>query len=904
FSEIQDIVGSFNGKWKVDFKDTKIDRTVQYEFTLPADETKQCEIEEHLDSIDMLINEEMLQTTSNRATEMEDCSSENQKTVESCESESCGESSDESWAPSKDAHVHEESEQGHSSKSLQEDLSVESHKQRKSSGEQNVTAPQRRKISCPLVMCNAKVVHLPRHMRNVHHWTKEAASKVLLKYNIRQRLTKEPKKKDYRCRRKCPIDDCHSIVRRLPKHLQKVHKLDKASTMYQRAIVDAPVAPNRKHAMIKWQEEQLKRKTWEVDRSHQHRKEQEEEDEEEQDENKEVIGENKRGRYDHDDDDDHNDDDDDHNDDDDDDDDDDNDDGSFNDDDGDDDDEDESSSMEDVKQQTKSTLPPVITEFQEWLASPDGSKKDEKTVMQHGSQLYILLKAIDDSENIQSLFDLKLIRQVFLNVHVKQKKYEAGTIKSYLMSLRHFFSFVLSDKPESIKFNWVDVSSAREKVKMWSASYKRESNTRKWQKLEEDMLNRLTPSNIRKLEKSAAAREAIKIIGQYSDSAESTPVTQSSYTLVRDFLFTQIFIDNANRPGVLAHMTMEEFTNIRKQDDHYLITVKKHKTAHVHGPARVVLSEKLKSWMSVFVGVMRAHVTTRINGPVFLSWNGNGMNSGHITKAVQSVFKKAGVDVKITCTSFRKAAVTKVHIDKPEMKKSKTSIEASRNLGRLMRTDDGGGDILETATTVEETMAVDGKGKSSPCESSESESKRAPWTDDDVAKIKKIFQKDILKNNVTLDVVRHGVETHEELCGMSPRRIYDKLKKEGKKNLGELVPVMELPQEHDSLEDKLDRMEDVQKHAEESGTNDDQLSTSIIAPTERNSLFNCDEVQTIQKLFEDMIRKTVIISKVEVEKRCSGSRDGRSLLQKSTPIALVNRIKYERRKHRLAKNVK
>jgi hypothetical protein len=104
-------------------------------------------------------------------------------------------------------------------------------------------------------------------MRNVHHWTKEAASKVLVKYNIRKRLTKETKKKDYRCRRKCPFDNCHLIVRRLPKHLQKVHKLDKASKEYKDAVLNAPVAPNRKHAVIRWQEEKLKRKTWDTKQS-------------------------------------------------------------------------------------------------------------------------------------------------------------------------------------------------------------------------------------------------------------------------------------------------------------------------------------------------------------------------------------------------------------------------------------------------------------------------------------------------------------------------------------------------------------------------------------------------------------------------------------------------------------
>ena len=83
-----------------------------------------------------------------------------------------------------------------------------------------------------------------------------------------------------------------------------------------------------------------------------------------------------------------------------------------------------------------------------------------------------------------------------------------------------------------------------------------------WQKLEEGMLNRLTPSNIRTLEKSAAARDAIKILAECSESAETLLVSQSSVTLVRDFLFTQMFTDDANRPGVSAHMTMDEYKNI------------------------------------------------------------------------------------------------------------------------------------------------------------------------------------------------------------------------------------------------------------------------------------------------------------------------------------------------------
>jgi hypothetical protein len=191
-------------------------------------------------------------------------------------------------------------------------------------------------------------------MRNVHHWTKEAASKVLLKYNIRKTTDKNAKKKDYHSRRKCPVADCHSIVRRLPKHLQTVHNLSKESREYKYGMLNAPVAPDRKHAVILWQEQKLKTKTWDGKQSSQHSEEHDNEGSED-----EVVD-NSEGRcidrdispelfsgsesdeeddeeddYDYD---------------------------------------DVPGDIADKKAQSRVTLPPIIVEFQEWLASPDGSK--------------------------------------------------------------------------------------------------------------------------------------------------------------------------------------------------------------------------------------------------------------------------------------------------------------------------------------------------------------------------------------------------------------------------------------------------------------------------------------------------------------------------------------------------
>ena len=343
---------------------------------------------------------------------------------------------------------------------------------------------KRRKFSCPVFTCRANVTHLPRHMCTVHHWTREAARKVLSKFNIRKRKNVSTvKKKDYHSRRRCPLPDCHAVVQRLPAHLTKVHNLDKSSADYTNALTNAPFASDVRHDTIHWQEERFKTKEWEGGP-----------------ESRPEVSDNLI----------------------------------FDPPSSDDSETDSSDGrVEDVP--SASTMPALLRDFEDWFRSPDGGKRDDKTVKQHSAQLFSMLKAIDDDENPKSLLDVKLVRHVFLKSHVEEKNYEAGTIKSYLMSLRHFYTYLISDRPNNFNFDIAEVSSAREKVKLWSGSYKRQSSERKWQKLEEDMVNRLTPANIRSFEKSQTSREAVKIIGEHSDTSRTTVVSQQSYTLVRDF---------------------------------------------------------------------------------------------------------------------------------------------------------------------------------------------------------------------------------------------------------------------------------------------------------------------------------------------------------------------------------
>ena len=79
------------------------------------------------------------------------------------------------------------------------------------------------------------------------------------------------------------------------------------------------------------------------------------------------------------------------------------------------------------------------------------------------------------------------------------------------------------------------------------------------------------------------------------------------------------------------------------------------------------------------------------------------------------------------------------------------------------------------------------------------------------------------------------------------------------------------------MQDKLERLGKKLTNwidSEEAATiDDDQASTSVIAPTERNSSFNYNKVGMIHTLFKEMICETTTISRVEVDKRWSSSRN-------------------------------
>ena len=104
-------------------------------------------------------------------------------------------------------------------------------------------------------------------------------------------------------------------------------------------------------------------------------------------------------------------------------------------------------------------------------------------------------------------------------------------------------------------------------------------------------------------------------------------------------------------------MTVKKFERGYKEDDRFIMNVMEHKTFHVHGPAQVILTGNLQNWISIFIKQVRSklpYITAKKKQPLFPSWNRKKLESGQISKAIQSVWKKAGIAGPIHSNSSEK----------------------------------------------------------------------------------------------------------------------------------------------------------------------------------------------------------------------------------------------------------
>lgn len=436
--------------------------------------------------------------------------------------------------------------------------------------------------------------------------------------------------------------------------------------------------------------------------------------------------------------------------------------------------------------------------------------------------------------------------------------------------------------------------------------------------MEEDRNALITPDKICAFERSQAAREAIILLSQLCGTP-AIHITQEKYILVRDYLIAQIMIDNANRAGVVACMTVMEFERATLEGDRYVVRVLHHKTVDIHGPAQVVLTSHLYNYIKVFVKEIRSQlpgVALLKKQTMFLSWCGKPMESSQMTKALGSIFKKAGVNGPVHHTLYRKSVVSHCHEQHKEIsgnladlmahreqtaqkyyrvfEKSKSSVKASRKLSRIMRHDTS----LEALDGTEDENE-EGTGDAKATEDETPMPERKVWNEELRSAVRTLFAEEIAARSITISCVRQKIQSNPVLCRLVPKRVYDRVRAEWRFNstsddLGKVTA--NPPEEEETIDNCVKRMFQVKEDDQQSSASSDILSSTETTAKSRG-LFAAEHVQILLHLFQDMINGSPI-SKQKVSATLQNDSTGKFLLSKFTLAQIVNRLKYEKKQKR------
>ena len=564
----------------------------------------------------------------------------------------------------------------------------------------------------------------------------------------------------------------------------------------------------------------------------------------------------------------------------------------------------------------------TLDQFFKWLTGIDGGRRQEKTAKQYVSQVRNIVKKVDpEYHRVSSLVSTRLVRDNWLDPLEKSRR--PGTCKSYLGSLFKFFRFVMVEKPSGMKVKFDAVRAAKEQVHEWMSSYNKPIARRMWEKKAEDIDRLITPEQIRAFDVSEPARTVVKLIEKYSATPdENSHPSQSEYTIVRDFFLTTLCINNAARAGPLANLTIGEYRNARQEGEQYVARVLNHKTLESHGPASLVISTNLYTWLAIFIRKMRYSlqgVSSTAEDRVFVSWTGKAMTSSMVSAQINSFWSKAlGKDAeRMSATLIRKTAVSAVHERKGSMKKNLANLmthseKTADKYYNIQQKGKNDAKTVEQLRTVLRSNSASEVSVSNVGESTSDVSSRHKWNEEQLTEVYTAFKESIQSGQVTMEYVKEVIADNVVLKNIPLTSIRDKVRSlikasqetQSVSNGAGAHP----PTQMETPFDKLRRFGLLPNESDETRQRNDQediafvddasIKTNTQTSLKSGRAFDDEQTQTLSRLFKHLIETNAPIERPAVMRTIEGDERASVILKQFTPLQLCDKIRTERKRIR------
>ena len=344
------------------------------------------------------------------------------------------------------------------------------------------------------------------------------------------------------------------------------------------------------------------------------------------------------------------------------------------------------------------------------------------------------------------------------------EKYQPGTVRSYLMSLRLFYKFLSQERKSDLPDVSVETLNARrDYMTSWSAAQKKKVLKRKLEIRDEDFRKLLSSE---KLHQVCHGNQHVNAVKQLAVTSEETQggesasriLSDKSHCEVRDWLMTRLLIDNSGRSGVAVNITVNEFNEAvfypgtEEDNARYRVDVKEHKTAGIYGAANVWIYDVLYLLIEMYMRTVRKQFVASDSQveKVFVSSNGLPLTSSQVSTCVWRTFQREGVELrgKISATTIWKSLATGMHVHMPQERdhlaalaqhKTDTQAKYYRVHDKVVETDLGKRAVkkLVSLQTSEDSQAK-----------KEGEIPDA-WKPEETEELKKVFQQEIETGSIT-----------------------------------------------------------------------------------------------------------------------------------------------------------
>ena len=541
----------------------------------------------------------------------------------------------------------------------------------------------------------------------------------------------------------------------------------------------------------------------------------------------------------------------------------------------------------------------LLTEFYEWLTDVDGGYRSEKMAQQYKSQVSSVIRRIQINETVVIQDKLKspeymLLLQGKEGVKILKRwlsyavsKYQPGTVRSYLMSLRLFYKFLTQErKPNMSDVSIETLNARRDLMSSWSSAQKKKVLRRKLQKHEEDFKKLISSENFYQVCHGDQRKNAIKQLCNSSKetSAETEVqrvISDKTHCEVRDWLMTRLVIDNSGRSGVVANMTVAEFIaavfhpGTEEDQARYRILVSKHKTADQYGSAVIWAYDDLYRMMDIYLRTVRSQFTkaTPQVEQLFVSSNGIPLTSSQVSTSVWRTFRREGIgkEGRISATIVRKSLATGMHVHMPDQKdhlaalaqhKTTTQARYYRVHDKFVETDLG-------RRAVNKLVALKSSNIHQPHDDlNKINAAPKPWKKEETEQLKELFREEIETGAIEEGKVKEKLSTKTLLEERPFKAVVLKLRRLREEHMENC----NLPSETETSEAKVKRYLDAaQPEAPSSSTT--HISGTVCAESSRFwRKFTEEQTNHLYNLTKDLIeanaiKKEVVWERVSRDKR-------------------------------------